>query len=205
MPVDWDEPHRVAQSVKKMGLKHCVITSVDRDDLEDMGSALWVAVIEKVREENQDIAIEVLIPDFQGRPEVIQKIIDTKPEVISHNLETVERLTPKIRSKAQYAISLDLLKQVSASGVTAKSGIMLGLGETMDEILETMDDLLDAKVKVLTMGQYLQPTLMHMPVHSYIQPKIFDELRDVALGKGFLRVESGPLVRSSYHAEKHTL
>lgn len=205
LPVDWHEPERLAMSVKAMGVKHCVITSVDRDDLEDLGTDLWVAAIRKVKEVNPGTTMEVLIPDFQGRRELIQRIIDAKPEVISHNLETVSRLTRQIRSKARYNISLDVLQYIAASGITAKSGIMLGLGETEAEVLETMDAMLEAGVKVMTIGQYLQPTLEHMPVIEYIHPEQFEKYNRIGLEKGFAIVESGPLVRSSYHAEKHVL
>jgi lipoic acid synthetase len=205
LSVDWLEPDRLAESVSSMGVKHCVITSVDRDDLEDLGTDLWVAAIKRVKEVNPATTMEVLIPDFQGRREMIQKIINARPEVISHNLETVERLTRQIRSKARYNISLDVLRYVAASGITAKSGIMLGLGETESEVVSTMDDLLKAGVKVMTIGQYLQPTLAHMPVVEYIQPSQFIKYNQIGLEKGFAIVESSPLVRSSYHAEKHIL
>lgn len=205
LQVDWLEPDRLAESVRVMNVKHCVITSVDRDDLEDLGTGLWVAAISRVKEVNTNTTMEVLIPDFQGKRELIQRIIDAKPEVISHNLETVERLTRQIRSKARYNISLDVLRYIAASGITAKSGIMLGLGETETEVLKTMDDLLNAGVKVMTIGQYLQPTLAHMPVSEYIQPSIFEKYHEVGTKKGFAVVESSPLVRSSYHAERHIL
>lgn len=203
LPVDWQEPERLAASVKSMGVKHCVITSVDRDDLEDLGAGLWTAAIRKVREFNPKTTLEVLIPDFQGRADLVQLIIAEKPEVISHNLETVERLSRQIRSRARYRISLDVLGIIAGSGITAKSGIMLGLGETGDEVLQTMDDLLSAGVKVMTIGQYLQPSLDHMPVNSYIHPDQFERYREAGLKKGFAVVESSPLVRSSYHAENH--
>ena len=205
LPVDWLEPGRLAGSVKSMGVKHCVITSVDRDDLEDLGTGLWCAAIRKVKEVNPGTTMEVLITDFQGRKELVQQIIDERPEVISHNLETVERLSRDIRSKARYNISLEVLRVIAQSGITAKSGIMLGLGETPDEVLKTMDDLLEAGVKVMTIGQYLQPTLDHIPVHSYVPPEQFEEYHILGLKKGFAIVESSPLVRSSYHAEKHIL
>lgn len=205
LPVDWLEPDRLAESIRSMGVKHSVITSVDRDDLEDLGAGLWVAAIRRVKEVNPSTTMEVLIPDFQGRRELIQKIIDARPEVISHNLETVERLTRQIRSKARYHISLDVLNYIAASGITTKSGIMLGLGETEAEVVETMDDLLKAGVKVMTIGQYLQPTLTHMPVVEYVTPEQFDKFHRIGIEKGFAVVESSPLVRSSYHAEKHIL
>lgn len=205
LPVDWMEPDRLAESVRAMGVRHCVITSVDRDDLEDLGTGLWVAAIRRVKELNAGTTMEVLIPDFQGRRELIRRIIEAGPEVISHNLETVERLTRLIRSKARYNISLDVLRYIAASGITPKSGIMLGLGETEEEVLTTMDDLLRAGVKVMTIGQYLQPTLSHIPVTEYIHPDQFEKYRKIGLEKGFAIVESSPLVRSSYHAEKHIL
>jgi lipoic acid synthetase len=205
LPVDWQEPERLAESVKSMNVKHCVITSVDRDDLEDLGVGLWSAAIRRMKEVNQHTTMEVLIPDFQGRRELIQQIINEKPEVISHNLETVERLNRQIRSKARYNISLEVLKIIAQSGITAKSGIMLGLGETEEEIFKTMDDLLVAGVKVMTIGQYLQPTLYHMPVHAFIPLEQFEKYHETGLNKGFVIVESSPLVRSSYHAERHIL
>jgi len=205
LQVDWHEPDRMAESIKTMGVKHCVITSVDRDDLKDLGAGLWAAVIRRVKEVNPFTTMEVLIPDFQGRREMVQQIINEKPEVISHNLETVERLTLQIRSRARYDISLGVLRYIAQSGTTAKSGIMLGLGETREEVIQTMDDLIDAGVKVLTIGQYLQPTLHHLKVDAYIHPEKFEEYRIIGLSKGFAFVESSPLVRSSYHAEKHIL
>ena len=203
LQVDWQEPGRLAESVKSMGVKHCVITSVDRDDLDDLGAGLWVEAIRRVREVNRGTTMEVLIPDFQGRKELVQQIIDEKPEVISHNLETVERLSSQIRSRARYRISLGVLRQIALSGATAKSGIMLGLGETAEEVLQTMDDLLAAGVKVMTIGQYLQPSLDHMPVHAFIPPEQFHYYHEIGFSKGFSVVESSTLVRSSYHAEKH--
>lgn len=203
LPPDWTEPRCIAETIKEMKLKHCVLTSVDRDDLPDGGAELWAEVVRQVKKINPGTTIETLIPDFDGRIEHIHKIIDAGPEVISHNLETVERLTPQIRSRAKYATSLRVIKLISQSGLTAKSGIMLGLGETEPEILQTMDDLLSAGCKVLTLGQYLQPTRNHYPVKQYITPEKFDEYKAMGLSKGFMFVESGPLVRSSYHAERH--
>ncbi len=205
LPVDWEEPARVADSVRILEVRHCVITSVDRDDLDDLGASLWVSVIKKMREVNTHTTMEVLIPDFQGKKALVQQIIDERPDVISHNLETVERLTPGIRSRAKYRTSLDILEYIASSGAVAKSGIMLGLGETEEEILVTMDDLLQAGVKIMTLGQYLQPTLQHMPVSAYISPETFERYRQIGLSKGFSFVESGPLVRSSYHAENHLI
>jgi lipoic acid synthetase len=186
-----------------MKLKHCVLTSVDRDDLPDGGAELWAEVIRQVKKINPATTLETLIPDFDGKIEHIHKIIDAGPEVISHNLETIERLTPQIRSRAKYTTSLQVIKILAQSGITAKSGIMLGLGETEEEILQTMDDLLKAGCKVLTLGQYLQPTRSHYPVKEYITPEKFEEYKTIGLNKGFTFVESGPLVRSSYHAERH--
>ena len=203
LPADWEEPERVAQSVKTMKLKHVVITSVDRDDLDDGGAAIWALTIRKIKELNPNTTIETLIPDFDGKEELIQQVIDADPEVISHNLETVRRITPWTRSRAKYDRSLKVLEYVAKSGITAKSGIMAGLGETPEEVYEMMDDLLNAGVKVLTIGQYLQPTKKHLAVKEYVTPEQFKEYERVGLEKGFKYVESGPLVRSSYHAEKH--
>lgn len=203
LPVDWDEPKRLAESVKLMNVKHCVITSVDRDDLEDGGAAFWAETIKKVKEENQETTIETLIPDFDNVKEHIQLVIDAKPEVISHNLETVERLTPEIRSRAQYRRSLQVIKQIAESGLVAKSGIMLGLGEKEEEVLQVMDDLLSVGCKVMTIGQYLAPTKDHLQVVEYVTPEKFEEYKTIGLEKGFDFVESSPLVRSSYRAENH--
>lgn len=202
-PPDPAEPTKLAESIHMMGLKHCVITSVDRDDLADSGSTFWAEVIRKVREINPGITIETLIPDFNGIEKDIQKVVDATPDVISHNLETVERLTPQIRSAARYRRSLDVLSFMADRGVKTKSGIMLGLGETETEIYETMDDLREAGCSILTMGQYLQPSLDHMEVVEYVDPDSFETYRKAALNLGFSYVESHPLVRSSYHAEKH--
>ncbi len=203
LPADWEEPERVAQSVKTMKLKHVVITSVDRDDLDDGGAAIWALTIRKIKELNPNTTMETLIPDFDGKEELIQQVIDAGPEVISHNLETVRRITPWTRSRAKYDRSLKVLEYVAKSGITAKSGIMAGLGETPEEVYEMMDDLLNVGVKVLTIGQYLQPTKKHLAVKEYVTPEQFKEYERVGLEKGFKYVESGPLVRSSYHAEKH--
>ncbi|RHV93177.1 lipoyl synthase [Culturomica massiliensis] len=202
-PLDPLEPYNIANSVKLLKLKHAVITSVDRDDLDDLGAAHWVKVIEAVKKENPEVTMEVLIPDFQGRKELIGRVIAARPEVISHNLETVRRLTNAIRSRATYDMSLEVVRQVSESGVVSKSGIMLGLGETRAEILQTMDDLRSVGCRVMTIGQYLQPTASNVEVKEYVTPEVFDEYRRIGLEKGFTHVESGPLVRSSYHAEKH--
>ena len=203
LPADWEEPERVAQSIKLMKLKHAVLTSVDRDDLEDGGAGIWALTIKKIKEISPETTIETLIPDFDGKDELIQQIIDAGPEVISHNLETVRRITPSTRSRAKYDRSLTVLKYIANSGITAKSGIMAGLGETPEEVFELMDDLLKVGVKVLTIGQYLQPTKKHLPVKEYVTPEQFKEYEQVGLKKGFLFVESAPLVRSSYHAERH--
>jgi lipoic acid synthetase len=200
---DLQEPEKLAESVRIMGVKHCVITSVDRDDLDDQGAEIWARTITEVKRVNPDTRIEVLIPDFRGKTELIQQIIDAKPEVISHNLETVERLTPFIRFASKYRRSLEVIKYVASNYRVAKSGIMLGLGETHEEILQTMDDLLEAGCKVMTIGQYLAPTQKHMPVVEYISPERFAEYKRIGLEKGFKFVESSPLVRSSYRAEEH--
>jgi lipoic acid synthetase len=203
LPVDEQEPARLAASVKQMSVKHIVLTSVDRDDLPDLGVGHWVKVIRSLRQDNPGITMEVLIPDFQGKPELIQCIIDERPEVVSHNLETVKRLTPEVRSAAKYDRSLEVLSRLAKGGMRTKSGLMLGLGETEDEILEAMDDLVAVGCRVLTLGQYLQPTRRHLPVRAYIHPDDFNRYKEIGLAKGFEIVESGPLVRSSYRAEKH--
>ncbi|HPF51889.1 MAG TPA: lipoyl synthase [Draconibacterium sp.] len=200
---DLEEPKKLAESVKIMGVKHCVITSVDRDDLDDQGAGIWAETIREVKRVNPETRIEVLIPDFRGKTELIQQVIDAGPDVISHNLETTERLTPFIRFAAKYRRSLETIKYVADNFGRAKSGIMLGLGETHEEILQTMDDLLEAGAKVMTIGQYLAPTAKHMPVVEYITPERFAEYRNIGIRKGFKFVESSPLVRSSYRAEEH--
>ncbi len=203
LPPDSDEGRRLAEAVGKLGLRHCVITSVDRDDLPDGGAAFWADVILKVKELNPGITIETLIPDFDGKAENLQKIIDADPDVISHNIETVRRLTPLIRTRANYDRSLDVLRFISQRNKNTKSGFMLGLGESEAEISATIDDLLAAGCHVLTIGQYLKPSENHMEVVEYIRPEKFAEYRELALRKGFQAVESSPLVRSSFHAEKH--
>ncbi len=200
LPPDPGEPGRVAKAVSELGLKHVVVTSVDRDDLPDFGAAHWAATVEAIRAIRPEAAIEVLIPDFQGRHDCLDTLIQTRPAIIGHNLETVRRLTPAIRSRANYATSLEVIRYVAASGIPAKSGIMLGLGETHEEILETMDDLIAAGCSLLTIGQYLRPTPSHHPVAKYLDPEYFGRLHDIALQKGFRAAECGPLVRSSYHA-----
>lgn len=201
--VDLLEPERVAESVKLMNVKHCVITSVDRDDLKDGGSIIWAETITAIRRLNPQTKFETLIPDFQGKWENLQRIIDVKPDIVSHNTETVRRLTKQVRIQAKYDRSLEVLKRLKDAGLKTKSGIMLGLGETEQEIYETMDDLRAVGCDVLTLGQYLQPTPKHLPVSEFIRPEVFEKYKQVGLEKGFRFVESGPLVRSSYHAEKH--
>jgi len=200
---DAEEPHRIAESVQIMKLKHAVITSVDRDDLPDLGASFWAETIREVKTMNPDTSLEVLIPDFQGKTELIQQVIDAGPEVISHNMETVERLTPHIRSAAKYRTSLKVIEYIAASCIITKSGIMLGLGETEREVLQVMDDLRGVGCKVMTIGQYLAPTLNHIPVKDYITPEQFDAYRTIGIKKGFSFVESSPLVRSSYKADIH--
>ncbi|WP_294081507.1 lipoyl synthase [Proteiniphilum sp. UBA5384] len=202
--VDWNEPDRLAESIEKMNLKHCVITSVDRDDLPDLGANFWATTVRRVKERNPEVTLETLIPDFNGIEELIYKVIDAGPEIISHNMETVRRLTPKVRSRAKYDISLKTIETIAKSGKTKpKSGIMVGLGETEEEVLETMDDLIHVGCQVLTIGQYLQPTRKHLTVKEFVTPEQFRKYRAIGLEKGFKFVESGPLVRSSYHAERH--
>jgi lipoic acid synthetase len=204
--VDITEPLRVAESIKLMGLKHVVITSVDRDDLIDGGSKIWAATIRAIRRHAPGVTMETLIPDFKGMKENIDQIIAVKPEVVSHNLETVKRLTREVRIQAKYERSLEVLLMLKEGGIErTKSGIMLGLGETEEELFEAMDDLRNAKVDILTMGQYLQPSRNHLPVAKYVTPEDFARYKEVALAKGFKYVESGPMVRSSYHAEKHVI
>lgn len=203
LPVDQDEPFRLAASIRDMGISHAVITSVDRDDLPDKGSGAWARTIRILKEELPDLTMECLIPDFDANPLFVSLVIDAAPEVISHNLETVERLTPSIRSRAKYQRSLEVVRMIAESALTSKSGLMLGLGEDEGEVLQTMDELRAVGCEVLTLGQYLQPTMDHTPVVDYIHPDRFEFLREQALLKGFREVESSPLVRSSYHAEKH--
>lgn len=201
--VDLDEPIRVAESVKRMGVKHCVITSVDRDDLKDGGSVIWAETIRQVRRISPGTTLETLIPDFAGKWDNLERVLNEKPEVVSHNLETVRRLTKKVRVQAKYDRSLEALHRISLAGLRTKSGVMLGLGEEKDEVLQTMEDLLRNGVHILTLGQYLQPTRQHLPVAEFIHPDVFAEFKSIGLQMGFRYVESGPLVRSSYHAERH--
>jgi lipoic acid synthetase len=203
LPVDENEPEKIAHSAKHLNLKHVVLTSVDRDDLPDGGATIWAETVRKVKELNPGTTIETLIPDFGGNFEQLQIVIDSAPEIISHNLETVRRLTPQIRSAAQYDRSLEVLRQIAESGLRAKSGIMVGLGETEAEVLELMDDLRRVNCSIFTIGQYLQPTTAHLKVVEYIHPDLFEKYRVAGIEKGFIHVESKPLVRSSYHAEKH--
>lgn len=201
--VDWDEPQRVAEAIFLMKVKHAVITSVDRDELKDGGSIIWYNTIKAVRALNPGTTLETLIPDFKGERENIQRIVDAAPEVVSHNIETVERLTRKVRIQAKYWRSMEVLRQLKEGGMRTKSGIMLGLGETMDEVVQTMQDLRNSQVDVITIGQYLQPTRKHLPVVRFVHPDEFAELTAIGYEMGFDYVESGPLVRSSYHSEKH--
>jgi lipoic acid synthetase len=204
-PLEADpfEPARVANSVKLMGVKHAVITSVDRDDLADGGSEIWVKTVELVRAKSPGTTMETLIPDFAGNWQNLQRIIDVAPDIVSHNLETVRRLTKQVRIQAKYDRSLEVLFRLKKGGMRTKSGVMLGLGESKDEVLETMEDLRSVQVDILTLGQYLQPTRKHLPVQEFITPEQFKEYEEIGLNMGFRFVESGPLVRSSYHAEKH--
>ena len=202
--VEWDEPERVARSVKLMGVKHCVITSVDRDDLEDGGSIIWAETVNAVRRMSPQTTMETLIPDFKGEKKNIERIVRVAPEIISHNMETVRRLTREVRIQARYDRSLEVLRYMKEIGQKrTKSGIMLGLGEQREEVIETLRDLRHADVDIVTLGQYLQPTKQHLPVQEFITPEQFDEYKEIGLDMGFKYVESGPLVRSSYHAEKH--
>jgi lipoic acid synthetase len=203
LAVDKKEPMNVAESVRLMEVKHCVLTSVDRDDLKDGGSGIWAETIKAIRMVNPETTMETLIPDFQGKWENLQAIIDVHPDIVSHNLETVKRLTKQVRVQAKYERSLELLDRLKKAGMKTKSGIMLGLGESIEEVHEAMDDLRAVSVDILTLGQYLQPTKGHLPVFEFITPEQFEEYKKVGLAKGFRYVESGPLVRSSYHAEKH--
>jgi lipoyl synthase len=203
LSVDINEPRNIANSVKIMKVKHAVITSVDRDDLKDGGSNIWAETVNEIRKVNPNTTLETLIPDFKAKKEDIQKIIDVAPEVVSHNMETVERLTKKVRIQAKYRRSLDVLNILNKSGVRTKSGIMLGLGETDEEVIQTMKDLLDVGVTIMTIGQYLQPSKKHLPVFEYVHPDKFEMFKNIGVKLGFRIVESGPLVRSSYHAEKH--
>lgn len=202
--VDWEEPEKVARSVKLMKVKHAVLTSVDRDDLADGGSIIWAETVKAIRRISPRTTMETLIPDFKGELHNVDRIIEANPEIVSHNMETVRRLTRKVRIQAQFDRSLMVLKYLKDNGIhRTKSGIMLGLGETKEEVIDAMKDLREADVDILTLGQYLQPTPKHLPVVEFITPEVFEELKEIGLEMGFRYVESGPLVRSSYHAEKH--
>lgn len=200
--LDTDEPYRVAEAVQLMRLKHCVITSVNRDELKDGGASIWAKTIEEVRKLNPNTTIEVLIPDFKGKLEPLQMVLEQRPDILNHNTETIPRLYRRVRPQAKFEWSMNVIKQAKNAGLRTKSGIMLGLGESREEILFVMDSLLENGCDIMTMGQYLQPTKQHLPVERYITPQEFEELKQIALQKGFKYVESGPLVRSSYHAER---
>lgn len=204
-PVDWDEPQRVAEAIHLMSVKHAVITSVDRDELKDGGSIIWANTIKAVRALNPDTTLETLIPDFKGQWENLQRIIDVAPEVVSHNMETVESMTRKVRIQAKYHRSLEVLRRLKDGGMRTKSGLMLGIGEKPEEILQTMRHLADNGLDVLTLGQYLQPTQKHLPVIRFVHPDEFAYYREEGYKMGFDYVESGPLVRSSYHSERHVI
>ncbi len=203
LAADLLEPKRVAQSVKLMSVRHAVITSVDRDDLDDGGSRIWVETVEEIRKASNETTLETLIPDFAGKWENLQRIINVAPEIVSHNLETVRRLTKEVRIQAKYNRSLEVLRRLKQGGMRTKSGVMLGLGETKEEVLETMQDLRSVGVDILTLGQYLQPTPKHLPVADFVTPEQFQEYKEIGLDMGYRFVESAPLVRSSYHAERH--
>jgi len=202
-PVDWDEPQRVAEAIYLMKVKHAVITSVDRDELKDGGSIVWHNTIKAVKSLNPETTLETLIPDFKGEKENIQRVIEAAPEVVSHNIETVERLTRQVRIQAKYWRSMEVLKALKLGGMRTKSGIMLGLGEKKEEVIQTMRDLANAGVDVITLGQYLQPTKKHLAVARFVHPDEFAGYREIGYDLGIDYVESGPLVRSSYHSEKH--
>ena len=204
-PIDWDEPQRVAEAIHLMKVKHAVITSVDRDELQDQGSIIWYNTIKAIRALNPTTTFETLIPDFKADPVCIQRIVEAAPEVVSHNIETVERLTKQVRIQAKYWRSMETLRLLKQGGMRTKSGIMLGLGETKEEVIQTMQDLRDSNVDVITIGQYLQPSKKHLRVQRFVHPDEFKELREIGYNIGFDYVESGPLVRSSYHSEKHVI
>ena len=204
-PLDWDEPQRVAEAIYLMKVKHAVITSVDRDELKDGGSQIWFNTIRAVKELTPDTTLETLIPDFKGDKENIQRIVSAAPEVVSHNIETVERLTRQVRIQAKYWRSMEVIKTLKSGGMRTKSGIMLGLGETKEEVIQTLNDLAAAGCDVVTIGQYLQPTKKHLPVQRFVHPDEFAEYKKIGYHLGLDYVESGPLVRSSYHSEKHVI
>jgi len=203
--VDWDEPQRVAEAINLMKVKHAVVTSVNRDEIVDGGSIVWFNTIKAIKTLNPSTTLETLIPDFKGEKENIQRIIEASPEVVSHNIETVERLTKQVRIQAKYWRSMETLRILKEGGMRTKSGIMLGLGESMQEVVQTMQDLHDSRVDVITIGQYLQPSKKHLQVQRFVHPDEFKELREIGYNMGFDYVESGPLVRSSYHSEKHVI
>ena len=204
-PVDWDEPQRVAEAIHLMKVKHAVLTSVDRDELKDGGSIIWSNTIKAVKALNPDTTLETLIPDFKGYEDQVQRIIEAAPEVVSHNMETVERLSRQVRIQAKYRRSLEVLRMLKIGGMRTKTGIMLGLGEKKEEVIQSMEDLVAVGVDVLTLGQYLQPSAKHLPVARFVHPDEFKEYREIGYELGFDYVESGPLVRSSYHSEKHVI
>lgn len=201
--LNWQEPNDVARSVKEMELKHAVVTSVNRDELKDQGSTLWAKTIEKIKEVNPNTTVEVLIPDFKGDMECLQRVIDAKPDVLNHNIETVPRLYKIVRPQARYQRSLDLLERAKEQGMRTKTGIMVGIGETDEEVFELMKDLVKIKVNVFTIGQYLQPSVKHSPVDRFVHPDTFKKYKEIGEAMGIEYVESGPLVRSSYHSERH--
>ncbi|WP_315099657.1 lipoyl synthase [Capnocytophaga sputigena] len=204
--LDWEEPEKVARSIKLMNIKHAVLTSVDRDDLKDMGSIIWAETVRAVRRMNSNTTMETLIPDFQGVERNLNRILDVAPEIISHNMETVRRLTREVRIQAKYDRSLEVLRYLKENGANrTKSGIMLGLGEKEEEVIETLHDLKEAKVDIVTIGQYLQPSKKHLPVKQFVTPEQFAKYKEIGLELGFRHVESGALVRSSYRAHKHLL
>ena len=205
LDVDWDEPQRVAEAINLMKVRHAVVTSVDRDELKDGGSIIWHNTIKAIQALNPQTTLETLIPDFKAEKENIQRIIDAAPEVVSHNIETVERLTRSVRIQAKYWRSMETLQILKEGGMRTKSGIMLGLGEAKEEVIQTLHDLKESNVDVITIGQYLQPTKKHLPVHRFVHPDEFREFREIGYEIGFDYVESGPLVRSSYHSDKHVL
>jgi lipoic acid synthetase len=202
-PLDWDEPQRVAEAIYLMKVKHAVITSVDRDEIKDGGSIIWYNTIKSVKALNPDTTLETLIPDFKGQKENIQRIIEAAPEVVSHNIETVERLTRQVRIQAKYWRSMEVITTLKQGGMRTKSGIMLGLGEAKEEVIQTLKDLAAAGCDVVTLGQYLQPSKKHLPVQRFAHPDEFAEYREIGYSLGLDYVESGPLVRSSYHSERH--
>jgi lipoic acid synthetase len=203
--VDWNEPQRVAEAIHLMKVKHAVLTSVDRDELKDGGSTIWYNTIKAVKALNPETTLETLIPDFKGEKELVERIVEAHPEVVSHNIETVERLTRQVRIQAKYWRSMDVLRYLKERGMRVKSGIMLGLGETKEEVIQTLHDLYNNGVDVVTIGQYLQPTKRHLGVQRFVHPDEFAEYREIGYTIGLDYVESGPLVRSSYHSEKHVI